>query len=64
MQIALERKEQSSSLCKIYRDILSGKKLVSLCDEEISTAAFNDVSELENHFRSLQVRDHYRLIIV
>ena len=55
IQLALERKEQSTTLCKIYRDIMSGKKLVQSCEEELSTPAFNDVTELENHFRTLQV---------
>ncbi|KAF6028682.1 hypothetical protein EB796_013003 [Bugula neritina] len=53
-KLALQRKEQSASLCKMYRDIMAGKNQVKLADEQTSVAAFNDVGELEGHFRSLQ----------
>lgn len=39
----------------MYRDIMAGKNQVKLADEQTSVAAFNDVGELEGHFRSLQV---------
>ena len=30
---------------------------MKVCEDELSVAAFNDVGELENHFRSLQVQN-------
>ncbi|XP_067939822.1 uncharacterized protein, partial [Watersipora subatra] len=52
--VATERIQQSSTLCSIYHDILSGKKLVKQCEEQLTMGEFSDVGHLERHFRSLQ----------